>query len=100
MQDLAEASGVGDTTRLRSRYLEELDELGIVELPEKGTRGDKPSCASPENGGGGWMSGARWGASSPRRVARLRSTGAGSGGLLLSPECRPGAASYGPREVG
>ena len=41
MQDLAEASGVGDTTRLRSRYLEELDELGIVELPEKGTRGEK-----------------------------------------------------------
>ncbi|PLS85257.1 MAG: hypothetical protein CYG60_13620, partial [Actinobacteria bacterium] len=41
MGDLAVAAGVGDTTHLRNRYLEELAELGIVELPEKGARGER-----------------------------------------------------------
>jgi Domain of unknown function (DUF3854) len=41
MRDLADATGVGDTTHLRNRHLEEFDELGIVELPDKGSRGDK-----------------------------------------------------------
>lgn len=100
MQDLAEASGVGDTTRLRSRYLEELDELGIVELPEKGTRGDKAVVRltrewrrrlDERREMGGELSASR------RQAAKHRG---GIGRASALPRGRPGAASYGPREVG
>ena len=41
IRDLAAVCGMGDTTDFRNRYLEELAELGIVELSEEGSRGEK-----------------------------------------------------------